>query len=62
MKCFPRGFGGKRTDQETVRREGWFKSEILVISATDPRLTWPERELIQQLGTRLFGKKKRVSP
>ncbi len=29
---------------------------MLVVDADDERLTWPERELIRQLGERLYGK------
>jgi hypothetical protein len=28
---------------------------LLAISADDPRLTWPERELVRQLGEKLYG-------
>ena len=28
---------------------------ILVIAEQDPRLTWPERELVRQLGAKLYG-------
>ena len=27
----------------------------------DPRLTWPERELVRQLGTKLYGRRAEVS-
>ena len=37
-------------DPESVKREGWLGQRILVIDAADPRLTWPERELIEQVG------------
>jgi hypothetical protein len=28
---------------------------VLVIAADDQRLTWPERELVRQLGEKLYG-------
>ena len=28
---------------------------IKVVAERDPRLTWPERELVRQLGARLYG-------
>ena len=62
MMRHPHGFGGKRTDPEDIKRDGWQNMRVLVVSASDPRLTWPERELIHQLGDRLYPKKKRVSP
>lgn len=40
---------GKRPDPEKIKREGWRDLGILVISPSDQRLTWPERELVKQL-------------
>jgi hypothetical protein len=53
----PKGYGGHRRPPEEVKREGWHEHGILVVSADDQRLTWPERELIRQLGGRLYGKR-----
>lgn len=58
MSWTPRGFGGARPDPETVKREGWNSEGILVVKADDNRLTWPERELIRQLGEKLYGRHK----
>ena len=55
MKWHPPGFGGARRDPETVKRDGWQERGVLVIAESDPRLTWPERELIRQLGAKLYG-------
>lgn len=55
MRFFPRGFGGARRDAEQVKRDGWREQNILVISPEDHRLTWPERELVRQLGDKLYG-------
>ena len=57
MKFTPRGFGGDRCDPDRVRREGWREQGLLAVSADDARLTWPERELVRQLGERLYGKR-----
>ena len=59
MRWAPRGFGGSRRDPDTVKREGWHEQGVLVVSAEDPRLTWPERELVRQLGRKLYGDPKR---
>lgn len=56
MRWAPRGFGGDRQSPEHIKRQGWQAQRVLVIDANDERLTWPERELIQQLGERLYGK------
>jgi hypothetical protein len=43
-------------DVEREKRDGWRRNGILVVAADDDRLTWPERELIRQLGRKLYGK------
>ena len=57
MKWAPRGYGGERRPQEHIKREGWQAQRVLVIEADDERLTWPERELVRQLGEKLYGQK-----
>ena len=57
MRYFPRGFGGERRDAEQVKHDGWKERGVLVIAEDDQRLTWPERELVRQLGTKLYGKR-----
>jgi hypothetical protein len=44
-------------DPDQVKREGWREQGVLAVSADDDRLTWPERELVRQLGERLYGKR-----
>lgn len=56
MRWAPRGFGGDRQSPEHIKRQGWQAQRVLVIDADDERLTWPERELIRQLGERLYGR------
>ncbi|MCB0134633.1 MAG: hypothetical protein KDD75_05935 [Caldilineaceae bacterium] len=55
MKWHPRGYGGRRRDPEQVKREGWLEQGLLAVSLEDQRLSWPERELIRQLGEKLYG-------
>ena len=57
MRQFPKGYGGERTPPEKVKRDGWRDQGILVIAEDDQRLTWPERELVRQLGAKLYGKR-----
>ena len=57
MRWFPKGYGGERPSPEDVKREGWREQGILVVSENDPRLAWPERELVRQLGQKLYGKR-----
>lgn len=55
MRWAPRGCGGERASPEHVKRSGWHDQNILVVNADDERLSWPERELIRQLGNKLYG-------
>jgi hypothetical protein len=57
MRWLPKGYGGARRAPEEVKHDGWHELGILVINEDDQRLTWPERQLIRQLGERLFGKR-----
>lgn len=57
MKWSHRGSGGERPSPERVKRSGWLDQNILVVSPDDARLSWPERELVRQLGEKLYGKR-----
>jgi hypothetical protein len=57
MRFTPRGYGGTRRAPEQVKREGWQEQGLLAVAVDDERLTWPERELVRQLGDRLYGKR-----
>ena len=52
---------GTRSDPEDVKRMGWRGEGILVVDVEDDRLTWPERELVRQLGEKFYGKRKERS-
>jgi hypothetical protein len=47
----------KPVDAEAEKRARWRKHGILVVAEQDPRLTWPERELVRQLGAKLYGRR-----
>lgn len=55
MDYFPKHFGGHRPDLETIKREGWRSYGTLVVSVSDKRLDWTEREFVTQLGEKLYG-------
>jgi hypothetical protein len=57
MRWHPRGYGGERRSPERVKRDGWHEQGLLAVSVEDERLTWPERELVRQLGDKLYGKR-----
>ena len=42
-------------DLEPEKRIGWHEHGILVVAEQDPRLTWSERELVRQIGARLYA-------
>ena len=60
MRWHPPGYGGARRGPEQVRREGRHEQGVFAVSVEDERLSWPERELVEQLGTKLYGKRKRA--
>ena len=47
----------KSIDPEAEKRTGWRRHGILVVAEQDPRLSGPERELIRQLGAKLYGER-----
>ena len=47
----------RRIDAEAEKRVGWRRHGVLVVAEQDPRLSWPERELVRQLGVKLYGKR-----
>lgn len=55
MRFAPKGYGGNRRDPDQVKRDGWIEQHLLAVSLDDHRLTWPERELVRQLGEKLYG-------
>ena len=57
MRFTPRGYGGHRRSPDQVKREGWKEQGLLAVAIDDDRLTWPERELVRQLGEKLYGKR-----
>jgi hypothetical protein len=57
MRFTPPGYGGHRRSPDEVKREGWLEQGVLAVAVDDERLTWPERELVRQLGDKLYGKR-----
>jgi hypothetical protein len=55
MHWHPKGYGGERRDPDLVKRDGWHEQGLLAVMVDDQRLTWPERELVRQLGEKLYG-------
>ncbi len=57
MRWHSNGYGGERRSADEVKRDGWREQGVLAVSVADDRLTWPERELVRQLGEKLYGKR-----
>ncbi len=47
-------------DVEATKRQGWREQHILVISESDTRLNFLERQLTRNIGERLYGQSHRV--
>lgn len=43
-------------DYEAIKRYAFRDQNILVVDLNDPRLTWPDRELLKVIAGRLYGK------
>ena len=43
------------TDLDAMKRNGWRDQHILVVNASDERLDFIEREIVQRIGNRLYG-------
>ena len=61
MGFHPPGFGGRASRPDQVKRDGWREQGVLAVAVDDERLTWPERELVRQLGDKLYGKRAEVA-
>jgi hypothetical protein len=55
MRFAPRGYGGHRRSPDEIKRDGWRDHGLLAVSVDDLRLSWPDRELVRQLGEKLYG-------
>jgi len=51
---------GQWTPPDRIKQDGWRNHGVLVVSIDDQRLSWPERELLKQLGQKLYGARKEV--
>ena len=55
MRWHPQGYGGRRRSPDEVKRDGWREQGLFAVAVDDERLSWPERELVRQLGEKLYG-------
>ena len=57
LKCNLGRIQPKQIDAEKIKREGWNNDGILVVKVDDERLSWPEKELIKQIGDKIYKNK-----
>lgn len=58
-RCTLARFIPNQMDVEEVKVDGWNDHRILVVGADDTRINWMERQVIEQIGQRLYGRKTR---
>jgi hypothetical protein len=46
-----------KINPEQVKKQGWKENGILVVNVNDDRLNWPEKELIKQIGVKIYKTK-----
>ena len=47
----------EKIDPEKIKKQGWKENGILVVNVNDDRLNWPEKEIIKQIGTKIYKTK-----
>jgi hypothetical protein len=55
---FARLIRSKLSDEDLheIKAAGWHEQRILVVSADDKRLNWLEKQMIETIGERIYGK------
>ncbi|WP_202306420.1 hypothetical protein [Mesorhizobium sp. L-8-10] len=46
----------RSVDYEAIKRNALHDQKVLVVSVDDHRLSWPEKELLRQIGEKLYGR------
>lgn len=57
LKCSLGRLQPKQIDAEKIKREAFNNDGILVVKIDDERLSWPEKELIKQIGDKIYKNK-----
>lgn len=45
-------------DYEAMKRNGWLDQGALFINIDDDRLSWVERQMIENIGNKIYGERK----
>jgi hypothetical protein len=46
---------GRQIDTEAIKRHAFNNQGIVVVKLDDPRLSWDQREIVKQVGQKLYG-------
>jgi hypothetical protein len=46
---------GREMDCEAIKRNAFKDQGIVVVSVNDPRLSWDQREILKQIGDKIYG-------
>lgn len=46
-------------DTESLKHDAWTSHRIIVAAIDDPRINWIERQILQTIGEKLFGRVRR---
>lgn len=46
-------------DTEELKHDAWHQHNIIVVAADDSRINWLERQVLQTIGERIFGRGRR---
>jgi len=55
-RCTLARFVPTQMDVEKLKEDAWHDHRILVVGADDTRINWMERQVIEQIGQRLYGR------
>ena len=58
LKCNLGRMQPKQIDAEKIKREAFNNDGILIVKVDYERLSWPEKELIKQIGDKIYKNKK----
>lgn len=52
------GFVPNKRDVDAIKRNAFHDQRILVVNLDDDRIAWPERQVLANVGEKLYGKKR----
>lgn len=47
-------------DYDAIKKNGFHDQGLLVVDINDDRISWVEREVLRQVGEKLYGKSKKA--